>query len=57
MSRYQDSNSTPRSPLGFALALSLALLTYWGAGQLVQVLELHDAPMQAAASQAQSDEP
>jgi len=51
MESKQETYSTPRSGMGFVLALTLALFTFWGAGVVLQVRSyVVDPPIQRAAA-------
>ena len=53
MNSEQKSSSTPRSAGGFALAITLALFTFWAAGLVVQVYSyVVEPPVQSAAAPA-----
>jgi hypothetical protein len=56
MDSKQETFSTPRSAMGFALAITLAMFTFWVAGLVVQLHSYSlEAPVQSAAAQVVSD--
>jgi hypothetical protein len=48
MARHEQLRSTPRSPLGFALAMTLAVATLWIAGLVAEVRSYTEARAPAA---------